>query len=191
MLRNLIKQNRCYRRFDENIEIEADFLFEMINNVRYVSSARNQQILMFKPIRDKDKRESIFPHLQWAGYLKNWNGPVKGERPTAYIIVGFNKNRLKFKDNWAYTDLGIATQTLLLQAVENGLGGCHIAAFNKKKISDIIECPDYIDLQIVLALGKPIQKVEIVELNEAQGIEYYEKNEVHYVPKRRIDDILF
>ncbi len=191
MLQEIIKQNRSYRKFDENYEIKKNVLLKFIDAARFAPSARNQQILMFKPIVDKELREKIFPHLKWAAYLKDWNGPEKGQRPTAYIIIGFNKNHVKFEDNWRYTDLGLAIQTILLLAVEKGLGGCNIAAFNKKEIKELIDAPDFIDLQIVLVLGKSAQNIKIVPIDNNNNIEYFEKENIHFVPKRTLDAILF
>ena len=191
MLVEIIKKNRSYRKFDENFEIDKNTLLEFIDASRFAPSARNQQILMFKPVVDKESRDKIFPYLKWAAYLKDYNGPQKGERPTAYIIIGFNKNRMKFDDNWRYTDLGLSIQTILLLAVQKGLGGCNIAAFNKKRIAQIVNTPDFVDLQIVLALGKPVEHVETVPIGQNGNIEYYQNRNIHYVPKRLLESILF
>lgn len=56
--------------------------------------------------------EKVFECLGWAGYLKDWAGPVKGERPSAYIIMATDKNAK------AECDEGIIGQTILLAAVE-------------------------------------------------------------------------
>ena len=72
----------------------------------------------------------IFPFLGWAGYLTDWKGPVDGERPSAYILCLLNKNRLKGPETEAQFDLGVATQNLLLGAMEKRIGGCRIGAFN-------------------------------------------------------------
>ncbi len=64
----------------------------------------------------------IFPCLAWAAYLKDWHGPEDSERPSAYIVIlgdtGISKT--------FGCDHGIAAQSILLGARENGLAGCMI-----------------------------------------------------------------
>lgn len=191
MLKDLLFKNRSYRKFDASYKINKEILIEIINNLRYIPTARNQQVLMYKSITDKETCDRVFEHLKWAGYLKDWDGPAIEERPSAYIIIAVNKNRLVFDDKWVFTDIGIAIQSILLQAVEKGLGGCTIAAFNKKKISEIIQAPENLDIEIVIALGKPAQQVEIVDVKDEKEIKYFEKNSIHFVPKRQTKEILF
>ncbi len=192
MLNEIIKKNRSFRRFKEREKIDFNLLKSFIENARYCPTARNQQVLMFKPENDPKVNEKIFPQLKWAGYLKDWDRPVKGERPSAYIIIGINKNRLiKKDDEWANSDLGIAAQTIMLQAAEKNLGGCIIAAFNNAKIKKILQIPDFIEPKLILALGKPAETVKIVESNNEDDIKYYRKNNIHFVPKRKLKDIIF
>ena len=41
------------------------------------------------------------------------------------------------------------------------------------------------------ALGKPAEKIVIKEINEGEDIAYYrDENDVHYVPKRKLADII-
>ena len=191
MIKELIKKNRSYRRFDESFEIKDDTLLEFVDNARFCPSARNQQAIMYKIITNKKERELIFPNLRWAGYLKEWFGPVDGEKPTAYIILGINKKHSdNFINDWTYTDLGIVAQTLLLQAVEQDIGGCVIAAINKKEIQNNFDIPKHIEINLVLALGKPNETVVITEKSDSEGIKYWRKNNKHYVPKRALKDIL-
>lgn len=191
MLSEIIKHNRSYRRFHEEIEIPHETLVDFINNTRFAPTARNQQILVYKPITDKKTRDEIFTTLKWAGYLKNWDGPAKGEQPTAYIVIGVHKNRLKFNDEWVNADLGIACQTILLQAAETGFGGCIIAAINKPNLKEILSIPEHIEPKIVIALGKPVLNVELKEIGLEGDIKYYSEEEKHIVPKRKLEDILF
>jgi hypothetical protein len=58
--------------------------------------------------------------LKWAGYLKDWAGPEEGERPAAYIVVLGDTSLTK--NYW--WDHGLASQSILLAAVEQGYGGC-------------------------------------------------------------------
>lgn len=191
MLTNLIKINRSYRRFYQNEEIPYQTLIDFINNTRFCATARNQQVLVYKAVTDEKMRNVLFPFLNWAGYLKDWDGPPQGERPTGYIIVGVNNKRLLFKDEWLNADFGIACQTILLQAAEKKFGGCIIAAINKIEIKKAFNISQNIDIKAVIALGKPILDVKIEEIEAEDDIKYYRKNREHIVPKRKLDDILF
>jgi nitroreductase len=191
MLKDLIKTNRSYRRFDESFEVKYETLLEFVDNARYTPSARNQQALMFKIITDKESRNQIFPFLKWAGYLKDWSGPTDGEKPSSYIIIGINKKRSNnYINDWTYVDLGIVAQTILLQAVEKKLGGCMIAAINRKEIQKLLNIPDYIEIMLVIAIGKPDEEVIIEEKCDLEDIKYWRENDKHFVPKRCLKDIL-
>ena len=46
-------------------------------------------------------------------------------------------------------------------------------------------------IHLVLALGKPKEEVKVVPINETGDVKYYrDENQVHYVPKRTLEDIL-
>ena len=87
MLRDLILKNRSYRRFYEDAAIAPETLRELIDLARLSASAANLQPLKYILACDPQKNALIFPHLAWAGYLKDWRGPCAGERPAAYIII--------------------------------------------------------------------------------------------------------
>jgi len=191
MLAEIIKKNRSFRKFNENVLISNETLLSFIDNTRLCPTARNQQVIVYKTVVDKIEREKIFPQLKWAGYLKEWDGPVKGERPTGYIVVAINLERLKNNDDWIFVDLGIVCQTILLQATEKNFGGCIIGAINKPKIRTEFNIPDHIEPKVVIALGKPTQRIDIKEIENNEDIKYYCENEKHIVPKRKLKDIIF
>jgi len=191
MINEFIRKDRTFRRFDENYFIDSSFLKNIINDLRFCHSARNQQALVFKIITDKFTNEKIFPLLKWAGYLTNWDGPQQGEHPTAYILIGIHTQRANLQDKWIFTDIGIALEALSLILAENQLGNCIIAAFDKHKLEKIIEVPNYIDIQLVIAIGKPIETVETIDIEQNDSIKYFRKGDIHVVPKRKLDDILF
>lgn len=186
-LQELIRKNRSYRRFYEDKKIERKELEAWIDSARLSASARNAQSLKYFISNKEDLNANIFEHLAWAGYLKDWNGPVVGERPSAYIII---LNDTSISKNY-FCDDGIAAQSILLSAADAGYGGCMIASVNKKKVSEIIGLPERYEILLVLALGKPKEKVVIDEIEEDGDIKYWRDNDdVHHVPKRRLKDII-
>lgn len=51
--------------------------------------------------------------------------------------------------------------------------------------------PEHYSIDLVLALGKPKEEVILVPVKEDGSTVYYrDKNQVHYVPKRNLEDIL-
>jgi len=87
MLKTLVEKNRSYRRFDESSAVSTDTLQELVDLARITACGANKQALRYWLVSGKDETAKVFPHLGWAGYLKDWDGPPEGERPTAYILL--------------------------------------------------------------------------------------------------------
>jgi len=190
-IKNLIFKNRSYRKFKQNHKIEKDFLVNLVDLARLSPSARNQQALKFYISNETETNEQIFSQLSWAGYLKNWNAPKEGEKPTAYIIIVADTNIAKTDlPSWIYTDLGIACQSILLGAIENELGGCIIAAVNRPKLSEILKLPENLKILSIVALGKPKEKIIIEEIKNNEIKYWRDENNVHHVPKRNLEEII-
>ena len=128
-----------------------------------------------------------FSTLAWAGYLKDWPGPVEGERPSAYIIIlGDKRIRQSFG-----VDPGIAAQSILLGATEKGLGGCIIASIKKEVLAEALKIPEELEILLALALGKPKERVVIDPVGPDGDIKYWrEADGTHHVPKRPLDEII-
>ena len=185
--KDLVKNNRSYRRFDEQFMIERETLVELIELAKYAASGRNAQPLKYFLSTDKVVNELIFSTLTWAGYLKKWPGPKEGERPSAYIVVLLDRD---ISDNFLCDD-GIAMQNILLGAVDKGLGGCILRSINKLRLSAILNLTDRFEIIDVVALGRPIETVVITNVGDDGDIRYYrDGNGVHYVPKRSLDELI-
>ena len=94
------------------------------------------------------------------------------------------------KDANAAIDEGIAGQTILLGAVEKGLGGCFLGNIKREEIARIIALPENMKIDYLIAIGKPKETVVLEDVKE-DDIKYYRDEEgVHHVPKRTMEDIL-
>ncbi len=185
---DLVTKNRSYRRFDEGIRIQEKELKDCIEVARRTPSGANLQPLRYHITTDKATTEKLFPLLKWAGYLSDWDGPEKGERPAAYITV---LRDTQVKDITAKADAGIAMQTVLLSAVEKGYGGCILASIDREKWTEIIGSSERYEILYVIALGVPVEEVTLEQSIDMNDIKYYrdEKN-VHHVPKLGISDLI-
>jgi len=187
MIRDLILRNRSYRRFDEEVDIKRETLRELVDLARLSASAGNIQPLKYILSCEPERNSLIFPHLAWARYLTGWPGPPEGERPSAYIIVlGDTEISGSF-----WCDHGIAAQSILLGATERGLGGCMIASVDKDGLRKALDIPIEYEVLLVLALGKPGERVVLETVGPGGDIKYWRDSEgVHHVPKRPLDDII-
>ncbi len=185
MLKDLILKNRSYRRFKDH-PITKETLSGLVDLARLSPSGRNLQPLKYFLSTDKKMNELIYPYLAWAGYLKDWDGPIEGERPSAYIIQLGDKS---LTENFSQ-DPGIAAQSILLGAVEKGLGGCMIGSIKKAELHAKLELPEHFEIVLVIALGKPIEEV-LIDKVESGDIKYWrDENQVHHVPKRSLEELI-
>ncbi len=187
MLKDLVLKNRSYRRFDQLKAIRKETLLEFVDLARNAPSGRNLQTLKYFISADSTLNAKIFPTLSWAGYLKDWDGPMEGERPSGYIVMiedsMVGKNLVH--------DQGIAAQTILLAATEKGFGGCMIYTIKRKELVEILNLPGHLEVVLVLALGVPVENVVIEPLPANGDIKYWrDEDQVHHVPKRSLKDIV-
>lgn len=188
MLKELVIKNRSYRRFIEEERIEYGTLIDLVGLARNTPSTVNSQALKYILVNNEPECDKVFDTLAWAGMLKNWNGPEKGERPSAYIVILCDLSLGKNK----HLDVGIAAQTIMLGATEMKLGGCMLGSINREQLSKELDINlnDY-SIELVLALGKPKEKVTLVDVDESGSTAYYrDENMVHYVPKRSVQDLI-
>jgi nitroreductase len=187
MVKDLVYKNRSYRRFYQDVLIAPETLKEWVDLGRMSPCGRNAQPLKYMLSYDPMKNALVFPTLAWAGYLKDWGGPVEGERPSAYIIMlGDKEISLTFG-----CDYGIAAQSILLGAVEQGFGGVMISSIQREKLAQAVGISDRYEILLVLALGKPLEEVVVEPVGVFGDIKYWrDANGVHHVPKRSLDEVI-
>lgn len=186
-LKNLIKLNRSYRRFDNSRRILNEEFTSLLDNATKVASAANLQNLRYVISNSKKMNDEIFRCLNWAGYLAEWHGPAPEERPSGYVIL-LIKSAI---EKYAHFDAGIVAQTITLSATEMGLGACIIASINKPLLNHILQIPEE-DYSVVLciAIGKPAEKVVIEPVLENKIQYWRDEQSVHHVPKRSIEEVI-
>ncbi len=186
-MEELVLKNRSCRRFYEDYAIGTEVLQGLIDLARLSASGANLQPLKYMLCNQKEKNTLIFPNLGWAGYLKDWPGPVPGERPSAYIIILGDQIITK---NFG-CDHGIASQSILLGATSLGLAGCIIASVKRDQLRKEFNIPEHLEILHVIALGKPKEKIVIDPIGPDGDIKYWrDKDKVHHVPKRALDEII-
>ena len=188
MLSDLVLKNRSYRAFAQGVQIPEERIRAWIDLARRCPSARNAQPLKYAVATDAETCAKILPHTYWARSL-GIVLPPEGHAPVAYVII-CHDTTVSSINNFSLMDVGIAAQTLLLAATEDGFGGCMIGSLTADTIRDILSIPAHLTPLLAIGLGKPDETVVLTEA-ENGAIHYYrDENNVHYVPKRPLDEVI-
>ena len=186
MFHKLVLKNRSYRRFDESCKLSRNTLEDLVALSRICPSAGNRQSLRFRVSFEKDECDEIFSCLSWAAYLSPEGTPGEGERPSAYIVI-LHDTTLGACNT---VDVGISAQTMLLGACERGYGGCMFGSIKRDKLKHLLGIDDRYEVQLVLALGKPVEQVVITDVKDGDIKYFRDENCVHHVPKRTIGELI-
>ena len=187
MIRDLVMKNRSYRRFFQDLPISRETLVQLVDLARMSPSARNAQPLRYDLSSEPEKNALIFKHIGWAGYLKDWDGPMEGERPAGYILI---LGDTEISPNFG-CDHGIAAQSILLGATEIGLGGCIIGTVQRPALQEALNIPAQYEILLAIALGKPKETVVIEPVGPSGDIQYWrDAVQTHHVPKRALVDLV-
>lgn len=190
MFKDLVKRSRSYRGYDPARTIAREELAELVDCARYAPSSVNRQPFKYYLACEKEDLGKIQPLTGWARALPEMKLPHPGKEPSAFIVICQEtewdpdlKRYLK--------DVGIVAQTMLLAAVEKGLGGIMIGNFSPERIAEALALPAHLVPMLIVAFGKPDEEIVLTEVGEGESLNYYrDGNDVHYVPKRRLEDIL-
>lgn len=184
-LDSLLLRNRSCRGYDSTYIVSKEELLKIVEVNTKIASARNQQVLRFRLVYGTEAKE-VTKAIKLGGALPELNLPLPGTEPNAYIIICTQEP----KGKWVDIDLGISAQSMLLKAVDLGLNGICIAAFNKEKICALVNGGREMEPLLILAIGKSIERFQLLPIGEDDEHNYFRKNGVHFIPKVRIEDLL-
>lgn len=183
-LDKLLEKNRSYRGYQKDYVMKREMLERIVAVNTKLPSARNQQVLRFKLVTRDTGADKVLANIKLGGALPELHLPFPGMEPEAFIIVCSMVEENKFVD----IDLGISVQSMLLKAVEMGLNGIVIGAFDKVSVKRDFELK-YEPLLIV-AVGKGAETIQTVAIGETENHAYYRKDGIHYVPKLTLEVLL-
>lgn len=183
-LDSLLAKNRSYRGYRKEYVVTGEMLKRIIAVNTKIPSGRNSQVLRFKPLTRETEACKLLPLIRLGAALPELHLPLTGTEPEAFIIICSTVPEDRIVD----IDLGISAQSMLLKAVEMGLNGIIIAAFNRDLVRQTFDLP--YEPVLVLAIGKGAEKIEMVPIAETEDHTYYRKDGIHYVPKVKVEDLI-
>lgn len=183
----LAKAARTCRRFDEAAPLAQADLNWLIECARLAPCARNAQELRFITVLQGPVLAKLFPLTRWAGALKDWGGPIEGERPTAFIAVLMPESG---GDLLCY-DVGIACQTIQLAATSRNFGACMIQSFDRQQVTKLLDVPQGLKIALLIGLGMATE-IRVVDDEPHNGSWGYWRDEcqVHHVPKKPLSELI-
>ena len=181
-LSRLLLKNRSHRGYDANFIVREDQLRRIIAVNAKIPSARNQQVLRFRPVLSGEAQK-VLAHIRLGEALPHLHLPCRAPSPTPSSSSVRPQRRTA---TWTSL-LGISAQSMLLQAAEIGLNGICIGAFDKERIRQ--EFGLKWEPLLILAIGRGIEKIELVPIGADGDRAYYREGGTHYVPKVRPEDL--
>ena len=181
-LASFLAKNRSTRGFDTSFKVRKDQLVSLVEAARLAPSAMNQQVLRYRLVTEEEAH-LLLPHIRMGAALPELKLPLEGTEPNAFVVICTDK-----ESRYVDMDMGIATQTMLLRAVEMGLNGICIAAFDHEAVRKALHLP--LAPQLILAIGRSTERIEVVDIEEGESTTYYRKNGTHFVPKVKVEDLI-
>ena len=190
MIKELVKKNRSYRNYDRSVEVTNDMLIEMVDCARQTPASMSIQPLKYHLVTDKEECDTVLSNIKYAASLPDYSFPYEGKEAPAYILI-CQDTKIHSNPDRFLKDVGIVAQTITLAAAEMGLGCCMIGNYSKEKLREELGLvQDYI-IQLVISLGAPGEEVRLVDVPEGESVLYYrDANDVHYAPKRKLEDVI-
>lgn len=180
----LLKKNRSTRGYKKAYMVSRQELERIASVCTKIPSARNQQVLRLRLVTRDSGADKVLSLIKMGAALPELHLPFPGTEPEAFIVVCSTVAENPMVD----IDLGIAAQSMLLKAVEMGLNGLIIAAFNRAKLQEALALPH--PPLLVLAIGKGDEHIELTPIDETESHAYYREGGIHYVPKVKLEQLI-
>lgn len=181
-LMSLLAKSRSHRAYDSSFCVREEQLRQLVEAARLTPSAGNQQVLRYRFVQGEEAK-LLLPHLRFGAALPEMHFPPEGQEPNTFVVICS-----KEQGHNVDIDTGIVAQTMLLRAVEMGLNGLCIGAFDKERVRELLKLP--MEPLLVVAIGRGAEQVEIVDIGEEESHRYYRRGERHIVPKLRLEDLI-
>ena len=189
MLIDLVRRNRSYRGYDHSRRLTREELLTLLEAARLCPSSVNMQPLRYCPVYEEKLADRLQAETKWARGLPEMTLPHPGKEPTAFIVICQDTNVHPSLARFQ-RDVGIVAQTMLLAAVEMGLGGCMIGNFSAERVHALLGLPENVQPLLIVALGKPDEEIVLTDAVNGQTAYYRDEADRHYVPKRPLSELV-
>lgn len=157
-----LKTRRSVRRFEPK-PVSRELLTEIVSLAQFAPSWKNTQTVRYFIVDDPALKERIAEDAV-MGFHKNTDN-LKSAAAAVIVatvpgVCGYETDgtpTTELGSHWQSFDAGIATQTFCLAAHEKGLGSVIMGLFDGKKIKELADLPDELQVSCLLAVGYPTE----------------------------------
>ena len=176
-LMEAIKGRRSIRKYKPD-PVPEETVRVLIEAVRWSPSWANTQCWEVVIVKTPEVKAEL------ATALSKTNPALSSMTEAPLVIVvcgkkgvsGFKKgNAVTARGDWFMFDTGIAMQTLCLTAYSLGLGTVVVGMFDHKKVEEILEVPQNVEVVAMTPLGYPAAEAEAPKRKEPPEFIFYEK----------------
>jgi len=162
---NIIFRRRSIRKFLDK-PIAKEQIERILKAGMQAPSAHNNQRWEFIVITEQNKKDRISKMSPYASMV--------AKAPVSIIVLG--KNDDKKLSDWFEQDLSACTENILLQIVEEGLGGCWMGFYpNQERIDELssfFNLPENIIPFCVISLGYSEDENVFIDRSDMSKIHY-------------------
>lgn len=170
-LSDVIK-NRCSIRNFEKRPVSRELLVQLVDAACQAPTASNLQAWRFIIVDEPELAHKV--DLFCPGLSGN---------PPVIIVVASDLKEAKRRGSansltyGCMMDAAMASENLLLKAVDLGLGGCAIKSYNDASIRNLLGLPDSLRIEILLSIGYPAKKPTKPSRKALDQVLFYNKYE--------------
>jgi nitroreductase len=157
MLETIMKR-KSVRSFSEK-PVSAESVKKLLEAGRLAPSGSNRQPWRFVVVQDSKRIKLV----------KMFSEGLSGN-PTLLIAIC-----AEAAEPDTYLDIGIATENIMLEAVELGLGSCAIGSFSEEPVKRLLGIPMEVPLILLLSIGYPDKEPVFRSKKPIEEIAYSEK----------------
>jgi nitroreductase len=151
---DVIFTRKSIRSFSER-EIPEEVLQKMFKAAQVSPSAQNKQCWRFIVVKEREKRKELALN---SGLIGTVNFFIKDAPVIIAACADPNRSAKMNGQEYYLVDTAIAFQQMMLTAWSEGIGSCWLAAFNEKKVKEILSIPEHIRVVALSPFGYPKEK---------------------------------
>jgi nitroreductase len=172
-----IKGRRSIRKYKPD-PVPEEALHKVLEAVKWAPSWANTQCWEVIAVQDPKVKSEL------ANALPKGNPALSSMTDAPLILIlcgrkgisGYYKGQPStVKGDWLMFDMGIAMQNLCLAAYALGLGTVVIGRFDHKKVGEILETPQNVEVVAMTPLGYPAIEGSAPKRKEFSEFIFYEK----------------